>query len=147
MAEPPGACYYGGGNGDHVWMRFMTPSGQEYVGCRDCPAELPLEKLLEVYTEYNNIVQTGIAVITGELEEFRADLDASARNLGVSLDEMPPGSTMRRVMMANSTMRRERQAAQDLYYEMRGRLMKLLALIEEGRPHYELASALADSTL
>lgn len=146
MAEP--VCYHGGGSDDHVWQICRAPwRPGPFVSCRDCPAELPLERLLEVYVEYANIVKTGIAVITGELEEFRADLAASAAHFTVDLKEMPPGSTMRRLMMANSTIRRERREAQDMVYEMRGRLMKLLAMIEEGRSHVELASAVMETTL
>lgn len=57
--------------------------------------------------------------LQGEVTAARADLAAAAGELRVPLDDMPAGSTLRRVVIANSLMRRERDHERSLMRETR----------------------------
>jgi len=54
-----------------------------------------------------------------EVTRARADLTVAAGELRVSLDDMPAGSTIRRLVIANSLMRRERDNERRLMRETR----------------------------
>lgn len=144
-SDPEPACYYGGGINDHVWMIIKQDDGNcvpEHVGCRDCPAVLSMDELLETWIEHNRIVKTGLSVLTGELDAMRADVEAARGELMVSLDEMPPGSTVRRLMIANRLMARERDEARGKVWDLKRFNEKVSHLIRNG--HYNEAQALLD---
>ncbi len=144
------ACYDGGGGAPHAWMLIdedvvgVVPT---HVGCRDCPATLDLEFLLESYLEHQRIVATGIAVITGELEEARSDLAAASGELLVSMDEMPPGSRCRQLVIANRLMASERDRAREEVCKVRNVLKDLILMFEDGATRPELCARIEATLL
>lgn len=120
--RPP--CYHND-SVDHAWVVVpWEPGIPEHVGCRVCSETLSNQELLDSYLETRRIVESGIAVITGELEQLRADHAAAAGELRVSLDDMPPGSVARRVVVANRHLSNERGR----YREQRARLQRAIML-------------------
>lgn len=125
--DGPPLCYYGGGADEHAWIVL---DGK--VTCRDCPEELSLERLLEVFTEYDRIVKTGLAILQGELEQHRADITAAAGELMVSVDDMPPGSSTRRVVIANRLLLHSRNEGWSRISDLRRGLEQAIRMAEAG---------------
>lgn len=133
-------CYYGGGSDDHAWIVHQEEGMNTHVGCADCPATLDLEDLVESYTTHQRLVATGIAVITGELEQYREDLKKAAGELSIPFEEMPAGSFTRQLVMANSLLRQERDRARFEVNCHRQALKDLLDMAEQGCSSEQLAA-------
>jgi len=98
-------CYHGGGAAEHAWM-VITPTyddvagtHSQYIGCRDCPAVLSLQTLLDEHEELGRMVKSGLAVLLGELETHRKDLVDASTEYRVPAPE--PGSDMAKIMREN----------------------------------------------
>lgn len=133
--EPPPPCEGTGVHGDHHWIKYSDDS----IGCEACLLDLPAERILEIITEYDRVLRTGISVLQGELDDYRTDFEAAAGEVLVSTDEMPPGSNLRRVVISNRLLQHARDEARAHAHEAWQRLSRVLKMIEEGRPHVELA--------
>lgn len=137
MCRPldPGPCLDGGGSAEHVWILL---DGK--VQCRDCPEVVAPARLYEVFTEYSRIVESGLAILQGELDQHREDLKAARGELMVPVDEMPPGSTCRRLLVANRLISREREEARAKTWALLNQLRGLQVMIEDGAPAHALSA-------
>lgn len=123
---------------EHTWMVYEDGS----IGCRDCLEVLAPKQLLEVYTEYDRIVKTGISVLQGELEDYRRDFEAAAAGLEIPIDQLPPGSDARLVVISNRLISHELHQANIENVAMLTDMELLHSMIEAGQPHVELAAFL-----
>jgi hypothetical protein len=86
----------------HSFVTIHDGAGAD-INCESCGLVVTHGELVEAYEELQTIVKTGLAVITGELEEHRADLVAAAGELRVSMPK--PGTDASKVLRANYLLR------------------------------------------
>lgn len=100
----------------------LTPLVQ-MTRCADCGFTFSHEEVFEAFQEYRTMVKTGIAILVGELEQYRKDLEIASGELMVpipNLDSADPREiNIRRMMHANSLMRRERDRARSAAHDLR----------------------------
>lgn len=108
----------------------------EGVECADCGCLIATaDELLECWTTTTRMVATGISVLTGELEAMREDVLAASSELMVSIDKAPPGSDVRRLMIANRLMRYDVSKFRGACAGFAGDLRGLRQAIQEDADH------------
>ena len=96
-------------------------------------------RALLVVTEYDKIVRSGLSILQGELDDLRRDFAAAAGEVMVSFDDMPPGSQLRRIVIANRLIRNERDEARAAAFKLRRLINEAMHMLGG------LAGALSDA--
>ena len=138
-------CYGTDQQGDHSWTVRQISIAGSFSGfnvfCEDCALHMSRERAESLITEYYRIVQTGFSILQGELDDYRADFEAAAGDLRVDVRDAPPGSQLRRVIISNRLIGHARDGARAHAHEAWQRLSHILRMVEEGKPHVEIAAA------